>query len=106
MLAYGVAQLEPAPDDRTVQAAAYGPVVLSGAYGRAATAMPRLRPGSLTRAGGPLTFSAKADGRDVRLLPVARTQHQHQHRLLEDRLSSVTATTAAGGSRLAAWRDR
>ena len=27
-------------------------------------------------------------------------------RLLEDRLSSVTATTAAGGSRPAAWRDR
>jgi len=70
--------LEPAPDDRTVQAAAYGPVVLSGGYGRdKPAAMPWLRPGSLTRARGPLTFSAKADGRDVRLLPVARTQHQH-----------------------------
>ena len=70
--------LEPAPDDRTVQAAAYGPVVLSGGYGRdKPAAMPRLRPGSLTPAGGPLTFSATADGQDVRLLPVARTQHQH-----------------------------
>ena len=70
--------LEPAPDDRTVQAAAYGPVVLSGAYGRdARTAMPKLHAGSVKPAGGPLAFSAKADGRDVRLLPVARTQHQH-----------------------------
>jgi hypothetical protein len=61
-----------------VQAAAYGPVVLSGAYGPdARTAMPKLHAGSVKPAGGPLAFGAKADGRDVRLLPVARTQHQH-----------------------------
>ena len=70
--------LEPAPDDRTVQSAAYGPVVLSGAYGRDnRTTMPRLKPGSLAAEGGPLTFGAKADSQDVRLLPVARAQHQH-----------------------------
>ena len=69
--------LAAAPDDRAVRAAAYGPIVLAGAYGTGKPAtMPRLRAGSLTPA-GPLTFSAKADGKDVTLRPVARTHHQH-----------------------------
>jgi uncharacterized protein len=66
------------PDDRSVRAAAYGPIVLAGAYGTGQTAtMPRLRAGSLSPAGTPLTFSATADGKDVTLHPVARTHHQH-----------------------------
>ena len=66
------------PDDRSVRAAAYGPIVLAGAYGTGKPAtMPRLRAGSLTPAGTPLTFSATADGKDVTLHPVARTHHQH-----------------------------
>jgi len=67
-----------APDDRTVRAAAYGPIVLAGAYGKdTRTAMPRLRSGSLAPAGAPLTFTATADGRDVTLRPIARTRHEH-----------------------------
>ena len=66
------------PDDRSVRAAAYGPIVLAGGYGTGKPAtMPRLRAGSLTPAGTPLTFSATADGKDVTLHPVARTHHQH-----------------------------
>ncbi len=66
------------PDDRSVRAAAYGPIVLAGAYGTGKPAtMPRLRAGSLTPAGTALTFSATADGKDVTLHPVARTHHQH-----------------------------
>ena len=69
--------LAAAPDDRAVRAAAYGPIVLAGAYGTDKPAtMPRLRAGWLTPA-GPLTFGAKADGKDVMLRPVARTHHQH-----------------------------
>jgi DUF1680 family protein len=72
-------ELEPAPDRPAVQAATYGPVVLAGAYGtNAATAMPRLTPGSLSRETTPeLTCTAQADGRDVTLRPIARTQHEH-----------------------------
>ena len=66
------------PDDRSVRAAAYGPIVLAGAYGTGKPAtMPRLRAGSLTPGRGTLTFSATADGKDVTLHPVARTHHQH-----------------------------
>jgi DUF1680 family protein len=67
------------PDQPAVQAARYGPIVLAGGYGAdAGTAMPRLAPGSLTRAAGPeVAFTARADGRDVILRPIARTQHEH-----------------------------
>jgi hypothetical protein len=71
--------LHPAPDDASVQAVTYGPVVLNGAYGdRPVTTMPRLDASSLAPAGsGPLTFRAAADGEPVTLIPTARTHHQY-----------------------------
>ena len=68
-----------APDNPTVQAVTYGPVVLAGAYGTdARTAMPVLEPGSVSKAWDPnLTFEATADGVPVTLLPVARVNHEH-----------------------------
>jgi hypothetical protein len=72
-------ELEPTPDRPQVQAATYGPIALAGAYGTdASTAMPRLQPRSLSKEqGNELTVTARADGRDVRLRPIARTQHEH-----------------------------
>ena len=69
----------PAPDQPSVQAVTYGPVVLAGAYGRqAAAAMPELDTASVRRtARQPMTFQATADGEPVALIPVARAQHQH-----------------------------
>ncbi len=69
----------PTPDQPAVQAVSYGPVVLSGGYGsQHAMPMPRLDIGSLTMTSErPLTFQAKADGRPVQLLPIARMQHEH-----------------------------
>jgi len=71
--------LQPAPDDRSVQAVTQGPVVLNGAYGhRRLTALPRLDAASLAPAGsGPLTFQAAAGGEPVLLIPAARTHHQY-----------------------------
>jgi DUF1680 family protein len=71
--------LEPTPDQPGVQAATYGPVVLAGDYGAGAgPAMPRLTTGSLTRdAGSQVAFAGRVGGRDVRLRPIARTQHEH-----------------------------
>jgi uncharacterized protein len=71
--------LEPAPDQPAVQAVTYGPVALAGGYGTdARTAMPWLATGSLRRTSDrPMAFSATADGREVGLLPLARTHHQH-----------------------------
>jgi DUF1680 family protein len=71
--------LNPAPDDPSVQAVSYGPVVLNGAYGnRVLTAMPSLDAASLTLIGiQPLAFQATADGQPVTLIPTARTHHQH-----------------------------
>jgi hypothetical protein len=71
--------LEPTPDQPAVQAATYGPVVLAGDYGAGAgPGMPRLTTGSLTRdAGSQVAFAARAAGRDVRLRPITRTQHEH-----------------------------
>jgi uncharacterized protein len=68
-----------APDDPTVQAVTYGPVVLAGAYGAdASTTMPVLEPASVGKASDPsLTFEATADGVPVTLLPVARINHEH-----------------------------
>ncbi len=69
----------PTPDRPAVQAVSYGPVVLSGGYGsQPAMPMPRLDVGSLTMtANWPLTFQARADRRTVRLIPIARMQHEH-----------------------------
>ena len=69
----------PTPDRPAVQAVSYGPVVLSGGYGRqGAMPMPRLDIGSLTMTSGwPLAFQARADGRAVQLIPIARMQHEH-----------------------------
>jgi uncharacterized protein len=69
----------PTPDRPAVQAVTYGPVVLSGGYGgQGAMPMPRLDIGSLTLTSQrPLAFQARADGRAVQLIPIARMQHQH-----------------------------
>ena len=77
--------LNPTPDNPAVQAVTYGPIVLSGAYGRsAATAMPQLDAGSLAQISAqPLMFEATArdkgapQGESVALIPIAQTQHQH-----------------------------
>ena len=71
--------LNPTPDQPAVQAVTYGPVVLSGGYGGVESMpMPRLNPGSLTRIPQrPLPFQARAGGRAVQLIPIARMQHQH-----------------------------
>ena len=69
----------PAPDQPSVAALTYGPVVLAGAYGAdAGTAMPVLDLSSVRRIPGrSLTFGATAGGRLVTLIPVARAHHQH-----------------------------
>ncbi len=69
----------PTPDRPSVQTVSYGPVVLSGGYGsQGAMPMPRLDIGSLTMTSGwPLAFQARADGRAVQLIPIARMQHEH-----------------------------
>ncbi|WP_307808183.1 glycoside hydrolase family 127 protein [Streptomyces oryzae] len=74
-------RLEATADDPQVQAVCYGPVVLAGQYGPRAgeeeTPMPRLDPDSVrpTEEDG-LRFTARADGRNVTLLPVSRTHHE------------------------------
>jgi uncharacterized protein len=72
-------ELEPTPDEPGVRAATYGPIVLSGGYGRdAATAVPWLDAASLTRISGrELAFQARTRDRAVKLIPVARTHHEH-----------------------------
>jgi DUF1680 family protein len=77
-LPMGVA-FHPAPDQPSVQAVTYGPVVLAGAYGTDTnTAMPSLDTAAIRRAGQqPMTFTAVADGKPVTLIPVARAHHQH-----------------------------
>lgn len=69
----------PTPDQPSVQAVTYGPVVLAGAYGgHAATAMPGLDTATIAMATQrPLTFAAQADNQAVTLIPVARAHHQH-----------------------------
>jgi hypothetical protein len=71
--------LDPTPDRPAVQALTYGPVVLSGGYGGVESMpMPRLRPGSVSQVpGARLQFQARADGRPVALIPVARMHHEH-----------------------------
>jgi len=77
--------LNPTPDKPDAAAVTYGPVVLSGAYGkRFSRAMPRLDTASIALTSTePLTFGAatrkqgaEPDG-PVTLIPVARTHHQY-----------------------------
>ncbi len=67
------------PDQPSVQAVTYGPVVLSGGYGSVESMfMPWLNPGSVTRIPGrQLRFQAAVNGQPVTLIPIARMQHQH-----------------------------
>jgi uncharacterized protein len=95
----------PAPDDPTVKAVTYGPVVLSGLYGAsyAATAppapatpgapssaastaatettaapLPMLEAASIRRSAAvPMTFEATADAQRITMVPVARAQNEH-----------------------------
>jgi uncharacterized protein len=71
--------LSPAPDDPSVRAVTYGPVVLSGAYGdRAITQMPLLTTESLALTSpAPLTAQARTAAGTVTLIPIARIHHQH-----------------------------
>jgi DUF1680 family protein len=92
------------PDDPTVQAITYGPVVLAGAYGTTgnsgttgSTTMPTLDTSTITRASG-TRATAVADGTPVTLLPVARVQHQHftvYWRCLPERAKTVTTPPAS-----------
>ena len=68
-----------APDDPTVQAVTYGPVVLSGAYGdRGITQMRLLNTESVALTSTqPLTFQATTGDGTVMLVPIARMHHQH-----------------------------
>jgi uncharacterized protein len=69
----------PTPDQPSVQALSYGPVVLSGVYpADPGAAMPVLEPASVRQtATTPLTFTATADGKPVTLIPVARAAHEY-----------------------------
>jgi DUF1680 family protein len=74
-------KLEPTPDQPSVQAVTYGPVVLSGVYPRdPGPALPVLDATSVRQvAAQPMTFTATAaNGKDpVTLIPVARAAHQY-----------------------------
>ncbi|MFB4287229.1 beta-L-arabinofuranosidase domain-containing protein [Nonomuraea sp. ATR24] len=69
-----------AADDPRVQAVTYGPVVLSGDYGNTAlSSAPTLTPSSVTRtSASSLTFTATADGAQVRLGPF-HDAHGHNY---------------------------
>ncbi|MER6352540.1 beta-L-arabinofuranosidase domain-containing protein [Streptomyces sp. NPDC001634] len=71
--------VESTPDDPDVRAVLHGPVVLAGAYGDTANPwLPRLEVASVRQEStDPLRFTARADGEDVTLLPIARVHHQH-----------------------------
>jgi uncharacterized protein len=64
-------RLLPTPDDDQVQAAVYGPVVLSGAYGDTdlGGTLPTLATDSITATDTPLTFTATANDASVTLIP-------------------------------------
>ncbi len=69
--------LEPTPDDASVRAVRYGPVLLAGEYGGSnLTALPRLQPDSLTATGQPLVFRARANNASVTLSPFHALHHQ------------------------------
>ena len=68
------------PTEPAVQAVTYGPVVLSGGYGRrAAMPMPRLNTGRSTLTSErPLHVpGGRGRARPSTLIPIARMQHQH-----------------------------
>jgi DUF1680 family protein len=61
---------EATPDNPTVQAVKFGPVVLAGGYGTTnLTALPTLDPDSVRATGTPLQFTATANGSSVTLIP-------------------------------------
>ena len=68
-----------APDQPSVQAVTYGPVVLSGVYhSNPGPAMPLLDPASVHQtATSPMSFTAQAGGKPVSLIPVARATHEY-----------------------------
>jgi uncharacterized protein len=70
---------EPAPDQPTVQAVTYGPVVLSGVYPSDPGALTQdLEPGSVQQtATAPMAFAALSRGKPVTLIPVSRAAHEH-----------------------------
>jgi hypothetical protein len=72
---------EPTPDFPSVQAALYGPVVLSGVYATDPGELtPVLDTASVHRtAARPMAFEAAAParGQPVRLIPVARAAHEY-----------------------------
>ncbi|MEV5709989.1 beta-L-arabinofuranosidase domain-containing protein [Actinoallomurus sp. NPDC052274] len=66
-----------APDNPQVQALSYGPVVLAGGPGGTQPAtIPVIDPKSVRAGGDDLTFTAKAGGSDVTLIPFSEIQHQ------------------------------
>ncbi|MDV9173579.1 glycoside hydrolase family 127 protein [Streptomyces sp. W16] len=112
--------VEPTPDDPDVRAVLHGPMVLAGALGdRADPWLSRLDADSVQQeSSDPLRFTARADGADVTLLPIARVHHQHYsvywltgeppppppefaawHRF--DETSGTTASDATGNGRTA-----
>jgi hypothetical protein len=72
---------EPTPDHPSVQAAVYGPVVLSGIYAtNPGDLTPVLDTASVRRtATQPMAFEAatKTHGKPLRLIPVARAAHEY-----------------------------
>jgi hypothetical protein len=63
-------RMERTPDNATVQAACYGPVVLAGAYGtNNLSALPTLNVASITATSTPLQFAASASTGAVTLMP-------------------------------------
>jgi uncharacterized protein len=71
--------VEPTPDHPTVQALVYGPVVLSGVYGRDPGSLtPQLEMASIHRTAAPsMTFQAVADRKPITMIPIARAAHQY-----------------------------
>jgi DUF1680 family protein len=71
--------VEPTPDHPSVQALTYGPVVLSGVYGRDPGPLtPQLELASVRRtAAQPMTFEAVANSKPVKLIPIARAAHEY-----------------------------
>ncbi|MDN3270162.1 beta-L-arabinofuranosidase domain-containing protein [Streptomyces sp. MA15] len=64
-------RMQPIDGDERIQAVAYGPVVLSGAYGddNLANELPALEPDTIKPTSTPLTFTARANGAPVTLIP-------------------------------------
>lgn len=73
---------EPTPDHPSVQAAIYGPVVLSGVYDKDPGSLtPTLETASVSRTTArPMTFEAASptrQGQPIRLIPVSRAAHEY-----------------------------